>query len=99
MVEDIFQNPFDLGKVPEALINIVTGQVASDVVQKDMTDFVEKTTYQRDTFLNHHLVDHLERKPFWDKVSRRGVKTYSDMKQSTIKVNNKKCMQLFGSVI
>ena len=63
-VEYIFQDPFDLKKVPKVLINIVTGHVASDVVQKDLTDFTERAKNQRDKFINQHLVDHPEGKHF-----------------------------------
>jgi len=38
------QNPFDLDSVPEELINIASGQVASEKVGKELSKFLQKRT-------------------------------------------------------
>ena len=63
-IDDIFKNPFDVDVVPHNLINIATGQVTSEIVQKDMTEFVERATKQRDSFITQRMVDQPKDKIF-----------------------------------
>ncbi len=51
-----YQNPFDLETVPTSLINIVTGQVAAQEVEKSLTGLQETGKTHMKNFSEKHLV-------------------------------------------
>jgi len=80
------QNPFNLDQVSEALVNITTGKIASQEVQKSLENIPEKGKSAFETFVNERLGDgHIKR--FWDPLGRIIVLTFSDMKKG---LSNKK---------
>ena len=87
-IDDIFKNPFDVDVVPHNLINIATGQVTSEIVQKNMTESVERATKQRDSFITQRMVDQPKRQNFWDRETKLGIKTFRNMQKPTIRIAN-----------
>ena len=51
-----FQNPFQLDSVPSKLINIATGQVASDQVGNSLKAFLDDGRKKLDDFVRHRLL-------------------------------------------
>ena len=74
------QDPFNLSEVPQNLVNIVSGQVASPEVEKSLTSLPEigKALYQE--FVDDRLVEG-KKKCFWDPIPRKLALTFSDMKK------------------
>ena len=71
------QNPFDLDSVPPQLINIITGQVASEAVEKSLDTFLQYGTRRHKEFVQQRLVE--KTKSFWHAESRSKTLTFSDM--------------------
>lgn len=49
------QNPFDLDSIPEELINIASGQVASEKVAKELSSFLQDGVKQNAIFIEQRL--------------------------------------------
>ncbi|KAI4804373.1 hypothetical protein KUCAC02_026003 [Chaenocephalus aceratus] len=71
------QNPFDLDSIPEELINIASGQVASEKVAKELSSFLQDGAEQNAIFIEERLA-----KSFWDPEERKQCATFKDMKTS-----------------
>ncbi|KAI4829100.1 hypothetical protein KUCAC02_023162 [Chaenocephalus aceratus] len=71
------QNPFDLDSIPEELINIASGQVASEKVAKELSSFLQDGAEQNAIFIEQRLA-----KSFWDPEKRKQCATFKDMKTS-----------------
>ncbi|XP_056138321.1 uncharacterized protein tdrd12 [Lampris incognitus] len=73
------QNPFDLEKIPDELINIASGQVASQKVTKDLSSFLEYGEKVNTAFIEERLKSE---KPlsFWNPEKRHKLATFTDMK-------------------
>lgn len=84
IVEDFIRNhcqdPFDLDDVPEKLSNIVSGQIASDAVQKSLGALTTAGKTAFEEFVVNRLVEG-SGKSFWDAIQRRKILTFSDMKR------------------
>ena len=79
LIEDK-QNPFDVEKVPEELINIVTGQVASEEVANGLSTFLQVGTKCNATFIQERLLASRQ-KSFWDPEKRTVTPTFADLKK------------------
>ena len=75
------QNPFDLNTVPDELINITSGQVASQKVAKDLSSFLEDGETRNAAFIDERLKSETT-KSFWDSEKRQKLATFGDMKAS-----------------
>ncbi|KAI4799577.1 hypothetical protein KUCAC02_016826 [Chaenocephalus aceratus] len=64
------QNPFDLDSIPEELINIASGQVASEKVAKELSSFLQDGAEQNAIFIEERLA-----KSFWDPEKRKPCAT------------------------
>ena len=85
------QDPFDLSDVPEKLINIVSGQVASAAVEKSLASLLStgKALYQG--FVDERLVEGKEKiKGIWDALPRKTALTFADMKKNVTNDKGKK---------
>ena len=76
------QNPFDLDSVPEELINIASGQVASEKVAKELSSFLQDGAKQNDIFIEQRLAKSKRTKSFWETDKRKQCATFKDMKAS-----------------
>ena len=61
-----YQNPFDLETVRTALINIVTGQVATQEVEESLTGLQETGKAHMKSFSEKRLVEYTKSVSFWD---------------------------------
>lgn len=73
------QNSFDLEKVPAELINIASGQVASQQVTKYLSSFLEDGEKRTAVFIGERLKCETP-KSFWDPEKRPKMATFTDMK-------------------
>ena len=76
------QNPFDLDSVPEELSNIASGQVASEKVAKELSNFLQDGAKQNAVFIEQRLTKSKRTKSFWDPEKRNQCATFKDMKTS-----------------
>ncbi len=76
------QNPFDLDSIPEELINIASGQVASEKVAKDLSSFLQDGAKQNAIFIEQRLAKSKRTKSFWEPEKRNQCATFKDMKTS-----------------
>ena len=75
------QNPFDLDRVPDELVNITTGQVASREVSIGLGNFLEVAQKRNITFVEKRLV--VDRTlSFWDTDKRPKTPTFVNMSKS-----------------
>ena len=74
------QNPFDLESVPGGLVNIISGQVASEKVAKDLSCFLEDGRSDNQLFIEQHLAKDTRTKSFWATEKRKCSTTFADMK-------------------
>lgn len=75
------QNPFDLDSVPAELMNISTGQVASEGVRKSLTNCLKLGKQKMNDFIQKRIVQSTKCKSFWDPDTRTKVLTFSDMRK------------------
>ena len=79
------QNPFDLDTVPDELVNITTGQVASCEVSIGLGNFLKVAQKRNITFVEKRLV--LDRTlSFWDTDKRSKTPTFSLTSNKTDKI-------------
>jgi hypothetical protein len=76
------QNPFDLESIPEELINIASGQVASEKVAKGLSSFLQDGAKQNAVFIEERLAKSKRTKSFWEPEKRNQCATFKDMKTS-----------------
>ena len=75
------QNPFDLDTVPDEVVNITTGQVASREFSIGLGNFLEIAQKRNITFLEKRLV--VDRTlSFWDTDKRSKTPTFVNMSKS-----------------
>ena len=75
------QNPFDLDTVPDELVNITTGLVASPEVSLGLGNFLEVAQKRNITFVEKRLV--VDRTlSFWDTDKRSKTPTFVNMSKS-----------------
>ena len=75
------QNPFDLDTVPDELVNITTGQVASREVSIGLGNFLEVALKRNTTFVENRVV--VDRTlSFWDTDKRSKTPTFVNMSTS-----------------
>jgi len=87
-----YQNPFDLETVPTSLINIVTGQVATQEVEDSLTGMQETGKAHMKNFLEKRLVENTKSVSFWDPQPRLTIKTFADMRKPLPTDKQKKLM-------
>ncbi|KAL8601861.1 hypothetical protein ACOMHN_020596 [Nucella lapillus] len=87
-----YQNPFDLETVPTSLINIVTGQVATQEVEESLTGLQETGKTHMKNFSEKRLVDNTKSVSFWDPQPRLTIKTFKDMRKPLPTDKQKKLM-------
>ena len=76
------QNPFDLDSIPEELINIASGQVASENVARQLSSFLQDDAKQNAIFIEERLLKSKRTKSFWEPEKRKKCVTFKDMKTS-----------------
>ena len=76
------QNPFDLDTVPDELINIASGQVASQKVAKDLSSFLEDGEKLNAAFIDERLKSETAKR-FWDSEKRLKLATFSHASTKT----------------
>ncbi|KAK1890858.1 Protein cft1 [Dissostichus eleginoides] len=91
------QNPFDLEKVPDELINITSGQVASQKVAKDLSSFLEDGEKLNANFIDERLKSDRP-KSFWDPEKRQKFATFTDM-IACIATSKSKKLQMDSDVL
>ena len=57
---------FDLDNIPEELINIASGQVASEKVAKELSSFLQNGAKQNTIFIEPRLSNFKRTKSFWE---------------------------------
>ena len=77
------QNPFDLDSIPEELINIASGQVASEKVAKELLSVLQDGAEQSAIFIEQRLAKSKHSQSFWYPEKRKQCATFKDMKGST----------------
>ena len=77
-----FQNPFQLDSVPSKLINIATGQVASDQVGNSLKSFLDDGRKILNDFVRHRRLQSGKSKSFWDPASRSKLLPFSEIRKS-----------------
>ncbi|KAL8573648.1 hypothetical protein ACOMHN_007201 [Nucella lapillus] len=87
-----YQNPFDLETVPTSLINIVTGQVATQEVEESLTGLQETDKTHMKNFSEKRLVENTKSVSFWDPQPRLTIKTFKDMRKPLPTDKQKKLM-------
>ncbi|KAL8561134.1 hypothetical protein ACOMHN_033717 [Nucella lapillus] len=87
-----YQNPFDLETVPTSLINIVTGQVATQEVEESLTGLQETGKTHMKNFSEKRLVENTKSVSFWDPQPRLTIKTFKDMRKPLPTDKQKKLM-------
>jgi len=75
------QDPFNRDDVPESLINITTGQVASEKVENSLRNIPENGKTVADGFIKERLGEK-PTKSFWDPLNKTTVLTFADMKKA-----------------
>ena len=75
------QNPFDLDTVPDELINITTGKVASRETSIGLGNFLEVAQKRNITFVENRLVDD-RTLSFWNSDKRSKTPTLVNMSKS-----------------
>ncbi len=83
------QNPFDLDSIPEELINIASGQVASEKFAKDLSSFLQDGAKQNAIFIEQRLAKSKRTKSFWEPEKRNQCATFKDMKTSVGVISRK----------
>lgn len=76
------QNSFNLDSIPNELVNIVTGQVASEKVAKELSCFLQDGVKQSTAFIEERLAKSTRSRSFWDPEKRKQCATFIDMKKS-----------------
>ncbi len=77
-----YQTPFDLETVPTSLINIVTGQVATQEVEKSLTGLQETVKTHMKNFSEKRLVENTKSVSFRESLPRLAIKTFAYMRKS-----------------
>lgn len=72
------QNPFDLDTVPNELVNIATGQIASQEVSNGLGHFIREAKKRNKSFIEKRLLAD-RTMSFWETDSRSKTPTFSDM--------------------
>ena len=75
------QDPFNHDDVPESLVNITTGQVASEEVENSLQNIPEKGKTVGDSFIKERLREK-PTKSFWDPLKKTTVLTFADSKKA-----------------
>ena len=75
------QDPFDLDDVPDHLMNITTGQIASREVEDSMKGIPERGKVIFDDFVKQRLGDE-PTKGFWEPMQKCTMSTFSDRKKA-----------------
>ena len=93
-----FENPFDLSTVPESLINITTGKVATKEIENSLTQIPGKGTTILDDYLTERLVEGEKKLSFWDPQKKTTVLTFSNMKK-TLSFDKQKKLLVYPEVL
>ena len=75
------QDPFELNDVPDHLMNITTGQIASREVEDSMKGIPERGKVVFDDFVKQRLGDK-PTKGFWEPMRKCTMSTFADMKKA-----------------
>ena len=75
------QDPFDLSNVPDHLVNITTGQMASTEVEDSMKCIPDRGKVIFDDFVKERLGEE-PAKHFWEPLKKCKVSTFADMKKA-----------------
>jgi len=85
------QNPYDLETVPDELVNVTTGQVASREVSDGLSNFMEAVEKRNITFIEKQLlVDRTV--SFWDTDPRTKTPTFANMSKTLTSTKSDKIM-------
>ena len=74
-----YQDLFDLDTVPANLVNIVTGEVATQQVQAALVFAYENAKSKMTTFVEKRLVEFTKTASFWDTQARMKILNFSNM--------------------
>jgi hypothetical protein len=84
------QNPFDLDSVPTKLVNITTGQVATEDVEKSLTEGPEKGKSMMERFTKERMVE--KSTGFWEPIKKTPLATFASMKKCLTNDKERKMM-------
>lgn len=78
LIKNEWHNPFNLNESPQNLINICTGRIASEDIQKSLSNFVEKAKLKSDGFVTSVIIN--GSKSFWEPIKKEKVLTFTGFK-------------------
>lgn len=90
------QNPFDTDVVPNSLVNIATGQVATKEVERFLTEGPEKGKLMLEQFTKTRMVE--KTASFWEPIQKTKLSTFSSMKKCLTNDKDRK-MQIDTEVL
>jgi len=90
-IKEQCQDPFDLESVATSLVNITSGQVASEEVEESMNGVPQKGREMFNQFTKERLGDEKKRN-FWDPIPKTVVKTFSAMRKCLSSDKDRKIM-------
>jgi len=91
------QNPFDLCTVPDELVNIATGQVASQEVSNGLGHFLTDAQKCNKSFIEKRLLAD-QTDSFWETDSRAKTPTFADMSKP-MKTNKRDKLMVDSEVL
>lgn len=91
------QNPFDLCTVPDELVNIATGQVASQEVSNGLRHFLTDAQKRNTNFIEKRLLAD-RTMSFWETDTRTKTPTFTDMTKP-MKVNKRDELMVDSEVL
>lgn len=74
-IENYWCNPFDLDNAPDRLVNICTGKIVNEEIEKSLGNFLETATEKVQYVLNNPRED-----DFWKPAKRNKIQTFKDTK-------------------
>ena len=90
-VKEQCQDPYHLASVATSLVNITSGRVASEEVEKSMKGVPQKGREMFNQFTKERLGDEKKRN-FWDPIPNTVVKIFSTMKKCLYSDRDRKIM-------
>ncbi|CAG9760430.1 unnamed protein product [Ceutorhynchus assimilis] len=74
-IENYWCNPFDLDNAPDRLVNICTGKIVNEEVEKSLGNFLEIATEKV-----QHILNNPREEDFWKPAKRNKIQTFKDTK-------------------
>lgn len=80
LINNQYQNPFDLNTVPDNLVNIASGQVASEEIEKSLNEFRDVSQEAVNQYVSERLSNERSVK-FWNPIPRSKIRTFANMRK------------------